>query len=127
MKHPPKASTPSERRRVPRTHPAVILLQADEGLDAPIRALTVLLGQALALGHGDAVLVVHLEDPAPADSRWSAIAGPPSLSPSTSIAGPLSRTPSIETDAGRVDRLRLPVADDPRRARDELEERLRQL
>src|SRR5690242_12100058 len=121
MKHPPKAATPSERRRVPRTHPALILLQAAEGLDAPIRALTVLLAQALAVGHGDAVLVIHLEEPAPADSRWSTFAGPPSLSPTTSMAGPLSRTPSIETDAGHVDRLRLPVADDPRRARDEME------
>src|SRR5690348_14568134 len=97
MKHPPKSASPSERRQVPRTHPALVLLHPLDGVEAPVGPLTTLLGEAIAVGFGDAVLVVHLtEGPAvEEEARWSAAGGPPSLSPSTSIAGPASRTPSV--------------------------------
>ncbi len=128
MKHPPKSISPSERRQVERTHPALVLLQADDGVDAPLGVLAVLLAQALAGGFGDAVLVVHVTDPPvfEEEERWSQ-SGPPSISPSTSIAGPMSRTPSIDTDSGQAHRLRLAVPADPGRAAAAISDKLRQL
>jgi predicted acylesterase/phospholipase RssA len=131
MKPTPKAATPSERRQVERTHPALVLLRADEGVAAPIGALTILLAQSLAGTFGDAVLVVHLasrESGGPAESnRWNASSGPPSLSPSTSIAGPASRTPSVGTDSGGAHRLHLALHPDPRLAAGELLDKIRRL
>ncbi len=129
MKHPPKTATPAERRQVERTHPALVLLQADEGVSAPIGVLTALLAQALVNGFGDAVLVVHLTEPSgfEDDAVSGFLAGPPSLSPSTSIAGPASRSPGIVTESGVPGRLRLPLPADPRRAAAMLRDRLRQL
>lgn len=128
MKHPPRSSTPSERRQVERTHPALVLLQADEGVNAPIGVLTSLLAQALSSGFGDAVLVVHLTGSGDFEEerRWSQMNGPPSLSPSTSIAGPVSRTPSVDVDGSVAHHLDLALPADPRRAAAALCDKLRQ-
>lgn len=129
MKHPPRSATPSERRQVDRTHPAVVLFHAAPGLMAPVPALTVLLAEALAGDFGDAVLVIHLKEPSgfEDDLHGYGASGPPSLSPSTSIAGPPSRTPSIDTDEGQAARLQLSLPADPRRAAAVLVDKLRQL
>lgn len=102
MKHPPKPAPVSVRRHLDQTHPALVLLQSDGGLAAPLRALTVLLAQTLASDFHDAVLVIHLAAPG-ADH-------------------PLP--PDITTDAGGADRLELPVPLDAREAAESLAERL---
>lgn len=56
------------------THPALVLLTEDEGLGAPLGALTTLLAQVLAEDFGDAALVVEL------DGDGSAGAGVPRVS-----------------------------------------------
>ena len=129
MKHPPKSATPSERRQVERTHPALVLLQAAEGVAAPIGVLTALLAQTLAAGFGDSVLVVHLGRSSESEDahRGGWQSGPPSLSPSTSISGPTSRTPSIDVDRGPLHHLDLPLPADPRRAGAKLRDKLREL
>ncbi|MFT3772821.1 MAG: patatin-like phospholipase family protein [Minicystis sp.] len=127
MKHAPKLATPSERRQVDRTHPALVMLSPEAGVAAPTRALATLLAQALAREFGDAAIVVHLAEHAIPEESWHAISGPPSLSPSTSIAGPHSRAGRIETDAGHADHLELPVPADPRGAAEVLLDRLRPL
>jgi predicted acylesterase/phospholipase RssA len=124
---PPKSSTSAERRQVERTHPAIVLLQAAPGIEAPVGALTSLLAQSLAASFGDAVLVVHLGAPAEFDDEVRGYAGPPSLSPSTSIAGPASRSPSIELHEGQAAHLDLALPAEPRRAAAMLCDRLRQL
>lgn len=127
MKHAPKLATPSERRQVERTHPALVLLTSEPGLTAPLAPLAVLLAQTLAHDFGDAVLVVHLAEEALPDDHWHAYSGPPSLSPSTSMAGFQARHAGIETDAGHADHLELPVPADPRGAAEVLLDRLRPL
>ena len=99
MKHPVKPAPLSERPQVERTHPALVLLQTDGELVAPLRALTGLLAQTLAADFHDAVLVIHLAAPSPL-------------------------TPGIVTDAGNADRLELPVSGDPREVAETLRERL---
>jgi predicted acylesterase/phospholipase RssA len=128
MKHPPKSSTPSERRQVERTHPAVVLLQAAAGVEAPIGPLTSLLGATLASSFGDAVLVLHLNEPSDFEDEpgWSGASGPPSLSPSTSITGPASRTPSIDLEEGQAGHLDLALPADAGRAVALLLDKLRQ-
>ena len=112
-----------------KTHPAIVLLQAAPGVEAPVGALTSLLAQALATGFGDAVLVVHLKDPSgfEDESQWSGASGPPSMSPSTSIAGPASRTPIIDLEDGQAGHLDLSLPADPRRAMSLLCDKLRQV
>jgi predicted acylesterase/phospholipase RssA len=126
---PPKSQAPSERRQVERTHPAIVLLQAAPGVEAPTGALTSLLAQALAASFGDAVLVIHLEGPAGFDEevRGYGLSGPPSLSPSTSIAGPASRSPSIDREEGQAAHLDVALPAEPRRAAAMLCDRLRRL
>jgi predicted acylesterase/phospholipase RssA len=129
MKHPPKSATPSERRQVDRTHPALVLLQAAEGVTAPLGALTLLLAQAVAGSFNDAVLVVHVTEPSgfEEEGRGGHGSGPPSMFPSTSIAGPASRTPSVDTEGGQVGLLRLSLPAEPRRAAAALADKLRRL
>lgn len=130
MKHAPKLASPFERRQVDRTHPALVLLSAEEGAlpgrsrDGSLRALTILLAQTLAQDFGDAVLVVHLDEPTGEDP-WSAHAEPPTLSPSMQFSP--ARTQGIATDAEQVDHLKLPVPFDPRGAAEVLLDRLRPL
>jgi NTE family protein len=44
------------------TYPALVLLTEDDGLGAPLRAMTTLLAQTLVADFGDAVVVVDLDD-----------------------------------------------------------------
>lgn len=127
MKHAPKLATPAERRQVDRTHPALVMLSAPEAMNAPLGALTVLLAQTLARDFGDAVLVVKLADGAIGDDLWGTWSGPPSMSPSTSIAGFHGHHGGIRTDVGHADHLDLPVPADPRGAAEVLVDRLRPL
>lgn len=127
MKHMPKLASPSERRQVDRTHPALVMLAAEEGAGAPpIGALTTLLAQALARDFGDAVLVVHLADPAAVEDPWNALAGPPTLTPSMHFTG-APVTSGIASDEAHADHLSLPVPADPRGAAEVLLDRLRPL
>lgn len=132
MKHAPKLASPFERRQVERTHPALILLTAEEGAvaggsrDATMAALTTLLAQTLAHDYGDAVLVVHLDEPS-AEDPWATQSGPPTLSPSMHFGPGRAHTQGISTDAEHADHLTLPVPFDPRGAAEVLVDRLRPL
>jgi predicted acylesterase/phospholipase RssA len=126
MKHAPKLATPSERRQVERTHPALVMLTAPDAFGAPLGPLTVLLAQALARDFGDAVLVVRLAEHL-GDDHWHHFSGPPSLSPSTSMSGYHARHGGIETDVGHADHLELPVPSDARGAAEVMLDRLRPL
>src|SRR6185503_19138475 len=87
-----------------RTYPALVVLEEQRGLGAPLGALTTLLAQTLEADFGDTVLVVHAIDN---DDR---------------------RHPdSIQTDPRRVDRLWMPIPADPTPAAELLHERLRSL
>jgi predicted acylesterase/phospholipase RssA len=127
MTYPQRLAPQAAPAEATRTHPALVLLQAEDGLPVPLGTAAVLLAQALAAGHGDAVLVLRLGEPIAADWAPSSVAGPPSLSPSTSIAGGQSLPPRYWTDEEGADRIEVPVPADPRDAAEALQDRLKPL